>query len=111
MKKFSVLLAALVLLGSSTAFAAIDPANAETTTTNVEMTKLLKNPGFIVDHEMEANVLFTVNEDNEIVVLSVETEDSQVETYIKERLNLHKLKSDLESGKQYVLPVRIKSVK
>ena len=111
MRKLSLTLAALVLLGSSTAFAALNAANSETSTTTSEMTKLLKNPSFIVDHEMEANVLFTVNDENEIVVLSVETESSEVESYVKDRLNNKELKSDLECGKQYVLPVRIISEK
>jgi hypothetical protein len=111
MKRFTLLLAAFVLLGTSTAFSAIDSADTNKNTTSVEMAKLLKNPDFIVDHEMEANVLFTVNDDNEIVVLSVETEDSQVASYVKDRLNNRELKSDLQTGKQYVLPVRIKSEK
>lgn len=111
MKKLSVLLAAFLLIGT-TVFASENVTSSKKTTgASAEMTKLLKNPEFIVDHEMEANVLFTVNQDNEIVVLSVESEESEVISYVKERLQNRELKTDLEIGKQYVLPVRIKSEK
>lgn len=112
MKQFSLLLAALVLLGTSTAFATNNAAETEkASSTTVEIKKLLKNPEFIVDHEMEASVLFTVNDENEIVVLSVATEEADVESFVRERLNYRELKTELKCGKQYVLPVRIKSEK
>lgn len=110
MKRLSSIFVALALLATSTVFAANNPT-ADRNDTNSEITKLLKNPDFIVDHEMQANVLFTVNDDNEIVVLSVETQDSEIENYVKQRLNLRKLDSKIEHGKQYIVPVRIKSEK
>ncbi len=112
MKNFSVLFAALFLLGTTSVFAVNDATiEDKTTATSTEMTKLLQNPDFIVEYEMEANVLFTVNDENEILILSVETEDDQVVSYVKSRLNYQTLKSNLETGKQYVLPVRIKCEK
>jgi len=111
MKRFSLFFAALMLFMTSTVFATTVPTVNEPSTTNEQITKLLQNPEFIVAHEMVANVLFTVNDDNEIIVLSVETDNDEVEAYVKNRLNYQKLDSNLELGKQYVLPVRIKSRK
>ena len=110
MKKLSSLLLALGLLATTTIFA-FDATIADPTDTKTEFTKLLKNPEFIVAYEMQANVLFTVTDANEIVVLSVETEDQEVENFIKSRLNYRVLETKLEQGKQYIVPVRIKAKK
>ena len=111
MKRFKLFLLALGLVASTTAFAANPAPITEGTNTSKELTKLLKNPEFIVDHDMEAQVLFTLTEDNEIVVLSVQTQDEEIVNYVKSRLNYQTLKADLEQGKQYVIPFKIKSKK
>ncbi len=111
MKKLSVVLAAIALLiGSSVSTAAVS-VEKESTTTTEEITQLLENPGFLVQEEMLASVKFVINKDHEIVVMSVDTENEILEDYIKDRLNYHKLQSDVKQGKSYVVPVRIVSVK
>lgn len=42
----------------------------------------------------EATVKFLVNEDNQIVIVSVDTNDQFVESLIKNRLNYQKIQSD-----------------
>ncbi|MBT8263121.1 MAG: hypothetical protein KJO05_09885 [Bacteroidia bacterium] len=111
MKRFKLFLLALGLVASTTAFAANPAPISEGTNTSKELKKMLKTPEFIVDHDMEAQVLFTLTEDNEIVILSVATDEEQVASYVKEHLNHKTLKSDLEQGKQYVIPLKIKSRK
>jgi hypothetical protein len=111
MKRFKLFLLALGLVASTTAFAANPAPIEEGSTTSKELKKLLKNPEFIVDHDMEAQVLFTLTDDNEIVVLSVATDDNEVISYVKSRLNYQVLDSELEQGKQYVIPLKIKSEK
>jgi len=44
--------------------------------------------------DFEATVKFLVNEDNQIVIVSVDTNDSFVESLIKTRLNYQKIKSE-----------------
>jgi len=44
--------------------------------------------------DFEATVKFLVNEDNQIVIVSVDTENQFVESLIKDRLNYRKIKSD-----------------
>jgi len=111
MKKLSVMLAALALLvGTSVSTAAVK-VEKEPTTTSEEITKLLENPEFIVQEEMLASVQFVINKDHEIVVLSVETENDLLEGYIKNRLNYHKLETNVKQGMPYTLPVRVVSGK
>ncbi|AVI49816.1 hypothetical protein C5O00_01000 [Pukyongia salina] len=111
MKRFKLFLLALGLVASTTAFAANPAPIKEGSTTSKELKKLLQNPEFIVEHDMEAQVLFTLTAENEIVVLSVATEDPEVVSYVKSRLNYQVLKSELVQGKQYVIPLKIKSEK
>ena len=76
-----------------------------------EIKKLLDKPEFLIQEDMEANVLFTLNPENEIIVLSVETEYEEINKYVTNRLSFQELDSELEQGKQYIVPVKIKSVK
>lgn len=76
-----------------------------------ELTTLLGKPA-LGDrrHDLVAQVYFTVNRENEIVVLQVEADDVALEGYIKDRLNYKELKcKELKQGKEYVVPVRITS--
>ena len=59
---------------------------------------------------MTATVTLTINKNNEIVVLSVESEDESLEGYLKGRLNYQEVTDDVTSGpRSYVIPVRITS--
>ena len=111
MKRFKLFLLALGLVASTTAFAANPAPISEGTNTSKELKKLLNDPEFIVEHDMQADVLFTITDDKEIKVLSVATENDELVSYIKSRLNNETLDSDLETGKQYVVPFRIKAEK
>lgn len=56
---------------------------------------------------MNATVLFTVNKEKEIVVLSVDTKDQVLEDLVKARLNYHKIESsNLSEGRRYTIPVK-----
>ncbi len=109
MKNVSVILVAVVLLfGTSISTAAVE-TEKEKLSPSQEISKLLKNPNFLVENDVDANVTFVVNEDNEMVILTVETEDSTIEGYIKNRLNYEKLEAVLVEGKEYKIPVRLLS--
>jgi len=110
MKKLSVMLLAFVLLlgtGISTAAVAAEKVNDEPSITQ-EIASLLQNLDIELKEDLLSNVTFTVNSENEIVVLTVETENEIVEAYIKSRLNYHKLENSLAVNKDYKVPVRIK---
>tara|TARA_R110002124_G_scaffold6123_1_gene37330 strand:+ start:75393 stop:75728 length:336 start_codon:yes stop_codon:yes gene_type:complete len=110
MKKLRVMFAAIgLLIGTSVSTAAVS-VEKEPTTTSEEITQFLENPEFIVSEEMIASVAFVVNKENEIVVLSVETENELLEGYIKNRLNYQKLQTNVKQGMPYTVPVRIVSL-
>jgi len=73
-----------------------------------EIGKLLNNPSFELDKEVSAMVTLTINKNNEIVVLSVETEEDYLVNFIKSRLNYNELSEVINTnGKTFKVPVRI----
>ena len=66
---------------------------------------------FDIDESSKAEVVFTVNNNNEIVVLSVASENSEFNSYVKSRLNYKKLDTKgLKSRALYKLPVTLKTL-
>lgn len=107
MKNLKTILLAVVIATSSVLSASTEPVKATVKTTiTQDVSDLLKNPTFRVEKELLADVTLTVNKNNEIVVLSVDSESSQVVNFIKNRLNYNKLTENVDA-KTYVIPVRI----
>jgi hypothetical protein len=97
-----------VLMASTNA----EDKRTESDVIRVEIGKLLKNPSFAISDELVARVVFTLNNNKEIVVLSVDTDNYLVESYIKSRLNYKKINSTLLVSQEfYNIPVRLKPVK
>ncbi|QNJ98331.1 hypothetical protein [Constantimarinum furrinae] len=111
MKKLRLILAAFGLILTTTLTAATKPVAVVSSPTSTEIGELLQNPNFLVEQEMQANVTFVLNKDNEIVVLSVDTDNDTVDRYVKNRLNYQKLNVSLKQGTAYKVPIRITSVK
>ncbi|RLD23848.1 MAG: hypothetical protein DRI70_08875 [Bacteroidetes bacterium] len=110
MKTIKSITLALALLIGTASFATnpiVDKVKKEQA--SLEIAQLLKGPLFELEVDTAASVILVVNSENEIVVLSVDTEDAQVESFIKNRLNYKKLINSLERGKEYRLPVIITS--
>ena len=81
-------------------------------TNPVSLTKtvgeLLRNPEFRLSHDVSALVCVLINDKDEIVVLSVETNNKAVENYIKNRLNYKKIPDGMVSPlKTLKIPVKI----
>jgi len=58
--------------------------------------------------QTEANVMFTVNSKKELIVLSVDTDNDQLESYLKHKLNYKKVHyRPSKSGEVYMLPVKM----
>jgi len=74
-----------------------------------EIAHLLEAPNFELEQDTRAEVTLRVNEEGELVVICVDTKNKLVDSYIKNRLNYHKLENTLEQGKDYKLPVVITS--
>ncbi|MDC7993979.1 hypothetical protein [Altibacter sp. HG106] len=109
MKTFqSILLAGMFMAATVTAFAT-NPISTTDVIPSETIGELLKNPHFLVTDDEAAFVSFIVNEESEIVVLCVKTENEQLERYVKSRLNYQKVTSDFETGKEYKVPIRLTS--
>lgn len=109
MRKFSFVLVAAVLLTSGNLFATESTSTDPNTNIATQIGELLERNNFIInDNDLTANVLFTLNADHEIVVISVDTEDDVLEMFVKSRLNYKKVQvSSVKEGKMYTVPVRI----
>jgi len=58
--------------------------------------------------QYNAKVFFTVNNNQELIVLSVETEHDQLENYLKTKLNFKKVHHKPgKKGEIYLLPVKM----
>jgi len=109
MKNFKVITMAFLLLVGTVASAATEPVNLVKSETSKEIGTYLEEPNFLVEKEEVAFVTFVVNQDKEMVVLSVDTNNHQVERYLKNRLNYQKLNSNLKCSTEYKVPIRITS--
>jgi hypothetical protein len=109
MRKLPVVLAAALLLAAGTLSAnepgATDPKKDLAT----QISDLLKDNAFIVqEQDITAKVLFTLNHNREIVVISVDTKDELLERFVKSRLNYQQVSLDQTAeGKLFTVPVRI----
>jgi len=73
-----------------------------------EIGKLLKSNNLILNEDTLAKVYFTINQENEIVVLSVVSNSEEVQSFIKQRLNYYKTSvKDVLIGKKYLIKIRI----
>jgi hypothetical protein len=109
MKK--LFLSVIVTLFMSTAFAANKTPNTAKNydETFRELTKLLNTyPNFGgLDEDLVVKVRIVLNENHEIVVMSTNTADENLNSYIKNTLNYQKLlANDLEVGKGLVFLVK-----
>ncbi len=107
--KFAVLVMAL-FLGSQVFAGNSDPNSDNSKAIATEIDHLLKDHEFKLDQDLLVNVSFTVNKENELVVLSVDTKNYGVKQFIMKRLNYKKLNSEFhESMPEYIVPVRIQA--
>ena len=71
----------------------------EKTELRTEVLKFLKNTT-IANNDVEATLSFTVNDNNELVVLSVKTTDEALEEAVKSRLNYKHIKTNVQKANQ-----------
>ncbi|NNC35768.1 MAG: hypothetical protein HKP24_12820 [Croceitalea sp.] len=111
MRKISVILVAVALLTAGNVLANnnTEPINP-TQKLASQIHKVLESNSFNVKEDLTANVRFTINNEGEIVVLSVDTKDEILEGFLKGRLNYHKVEvANVKEGTMYTVPVRIRA--
>ena len=118
MKTFkTMVLAVAIICGTALNANTTEPTEPSSKTTsaavkramNVELANLLAEPNFNVEQTTSVKVSFTVNSDNEVVVLNVDSKDASIEKYIQGRLNYKKLDSKALVGQTYHVPVKLES--
>lgn len=111
MKKISIFLLAIAFsVATSVSANNTDPVKETKTAPKIshQLGKLLSDPYFSIENEIEAEVRFMLNKNNEIVVLSVDSDSKLVERYIKARLNYNKIVvGDEEKSNEYKVMVKI----
>ncbi len=111
MKKLSVILlgAAFLVAGTISATTIDNVEPTKKVTLAKQIGKLLKSNSFIVaNQDLKGEVLFTLNENREIVVLSVTTKDDALANFVKTKLNYKKVNvAEYKEGRTYTVPVRI----
>lgn len=111
MRKISLVLVAAMLLSTGSIFAHGPKETDPTTSIKTQVKKLLRGYSIPTSgKDLTATILFTVNRENEFVVLSVETDDEVLEYFVKSRLNYHKVYSkSISEGRRYTIPIKIVS--
>ncbi len=111
MKTIKSILLAVVLVSVTTLSAANQPVDdkKQIQLASEEIAEMLKSPSFEVTEKLSAQVSLFVNDEDQLVVLSVHTDNQTLENYVKARLNYQKLNNGLEKGKAYQLPVTFTS--
>ena len=111
MRKLSLVFVAAMLLVTGNILANDSVKNDPTKKLATQIEELLEDNYLTEDLvNLTAQVKFTLNEKDEIVVLSVDTEDERLESFVKSRLNYKKVDVDAsKEGKMFTVPIRIKS--
>ncbi len=109
MRKLSLVLVAAMLLSAGSAFAGSFEKPKPSKNLSAQIAEILEASQIKVkDADLTARVLFTLNEENEIIVLKVDSDDPRLEQIIKSKLNYKKVDlKEKQSEKKYVIPVRI----
>lgn len=108
MKQLKTLLLAVLITASSVLSASNEDKKADSVVITEEIGKLLKDPSFLVDKDIVADVTLILNKNNELVVLSVDSNELYVENFIKSRLNYKELPATFTSKERtFKVPVRV----
>ena len=107
MKKFKLLALAFVI-GTASLFAVNvnEPTDFNKEIRN-QVIKLLKDPNFVVEQEMNVVLTFTFSSEGEIVVLCAGCENQKIVNYIRKNLNYKKFKTPGVRDKIYKMPLKI----
>lgn len=111
MRKLSLVFVAAMLLVSGNILANDFIRNNPTKKLSTQIGEFLQDNYLTAkDVSLTAQVRFTLNNQGEIVVLSVDTQDERFESFVKARLNYKKVEvEDATEGKMFTIPIRIAS--
>ncbi len=109
MRNLKILVLAVVLFTINVSAANLNPIKP-TDDLRIEVVDLIGS-NFLTEMEADqysAEVLFTVNNNRELIILSVETGSAELETQLKRKLNYKKVNhKPTKNGEIYLLPVKM----
>ena len=109
MKNLKLIIVAFVLFTMNVSAAEINPVKP-TDKLRAEIVDIIgPNCPYEYDkNECTAQVLFTVNTNNEIIILSVDSPNIKAESYLKSKLNYKKVShTPTREGEIFLLPLRM----
>jgi hypothetical protein len=87
-----------------------EPSTSVSQELRKEITQLVKSPKLDDGDQLEARVSFIINDDQEIVVLYVDTDEDYIDNFIKRKLNYHRVKTNgVKSNSKYSIKIKFKS--
>ena len=109
MRKLSLVFVAAMLLMSANILANDVVGEKPIKQLSTQIGQLLENAPLTSDFiDQTAQVRFTLNNQGEIVVLSVDTDLRVLENFVKTRLNYQKVSiGNFKEGEMYTIPIRI----
>lgn len=111
MRKLSLVFVAAMLLVTGNILANDSVKDNPTKKLSTQIGELLENNYLTFDDvSLTAQVRFTLNNEGQIVILSVDTDNERLESFVKGRLNYKKVEvTGAEEGKMFTVPIRIAS--
>jgi hypothetical protein len=109
---------AIIAISLATTFSANatekEPTKKAKTTKNLR-TELVSMLGKTIQLELKedtsARISFMVNNENEVIIVSVDSKISEFNSFVKRKLNYKKIKSKgVKKGEIYRIPVRINAI-
>ena len=109
MRKFK-LFAIAMLIGTAGLFATeLENSNLSKDGMRSEIVQLLKAPDFTLSADVNVNIEFTFSSEGELVILSVDSKNSEILNYVRENLNYKKIENPGKRDKLYTMPLKLSS--
>lgn len=110
MKPLKLLLLAVLMTTSTVALA--DNPLKRGKSVSYEIEQMLNNSNLVIENDFTVRVLFTLSEDNKIVIRSIKSENEEVAEFLAERLSKKKVYGrNWDQDKLYELPVRVQATR
>ena len=109
MKSLKLFVLALALFTINVSAAVIEPIKP-TDELRIEIVDLIGSSYMdnMIESEYSAEVIFTVNSKKELIILSVDSKNKEMESYLKRKLNYKKVDhKPSQPGEIYLLPVKM----
>ncbi len=106
------MLVATLLLASTSVFAIDEKPNSNPSNELQTKVKKLLDGYFELSSEekFKATLIFTVNKDGELVVLSVDSDQKDFCQFVKNQLNYKEVKIDgIVEGRRYTIPITVQT--